>query len=201
MVSMDSLAVDDNISPSTLATRLSDLGGRHSPPDLRRNTETIRDANASQRSSSTFRRPSHPDSSGSNSASHSRRSSAENSSGPESGTIKPHSAEFEDISRIPSYTTAVNTRVRTPHSNDLPSYGDAVSRNNSATGLAELNTPQPPNPAHLRPGVGSRSGGNLVSLAWEAIQELPRSHSQGDIPRLHPGEDARNRSNHSRPGL
>lgn len=211
---MDSTAVDENIS--NLANRLSNLDGRQSPTNLRSGTETNRTeveprqvesrrpSDYTVRSNSTSLsedQPSHHGSSNSPSANVSRRTSAENGTSPENSMVVPHFTEFEDISRIPSYSTAVKTPVRTPCSDDLPSYGDATLRNSSASGLPGTSGSQMPNLVHLRPGPGSRSGGNLSSLAREFNEELPRSHSHGEISNLHPNNNPGNRTLSGRTGL
>lgn len=216
MRNLDSIPSNEDISASSLANRLSNLESRRSPTTLVRDSETTEGGNetrfpdtrrpsdhtvGSSSTSLSDSRSDHNTSSNYASVNVSRRSSAANSSSQGHSTVTPHFTEFEDISRIPSYSTAVKTPVRTPCTDDLPSYGDATSRNNSISGMSGMFAPQSPDPAHLRPTSGSRSGGNLVSLARGILEELPRSHSHSGISNLHPDQNTGNRSHPGRLGL
>ena len=119
------------------------------------------------------------------SAEMSRRSSADAqvSSGAHTGanTPVPYFNEYEDISRIPSYSTAVKAPFRSPQSTNLPSYDDATSRDHVSDSPI-LGIPQAPSQAHIRSqGVGSRSGPNLVSLIHEDPPDIRRSYSVGNV--------------------
>ncbi|KAJ9219765.1 hypothetical protein DTO169C6_7932 [Paecilomyces variotii] len=63
-------------------------------------------------------------------------------------TPYPQYLEVENLSRVPSYSTAVRTAVRTPYASDLPDYESAVA--------GDLVTPPPSSPqqVHLRGGRG-----------------------------------------------
>ena len=65
---------------------------------------------------------------------------------PQSGTHTPQHIEFntEDLSRVPSYTTAMQASVRTPIRDGLPNYQRATSRPPSPI----LSLPQFPSQAH-----------------------------------------------------
>jgi hypothetical protein len=80
----------------------------------------------------------------------SRRTSEEDNLPSGGHTPRPQYMEVEDLSRVPSYSTAVRSTVRTPLSGDLPNYQAATSNSNSGPP-----TPQPPRAAYLRGGWSS----------------------------------------------
>jgi hypothetical protein len=66
-----------------------------------------------------------------------------------SGMATPYHPQFlevENLSRVPSYSTAVRSTARTHYSGDLPDYQAAVSSNVAAT------SPRSPQQVHLRGG-------------------------------------------------
>lgn len=94
--------------------------------------------------------------SGANSHSHSpeagsRRGSDEHErdhldSGLPSGMATPHQPQYmevETLSRVPSYSTAIRSTVRTQYDNDLPDYDAVISS-------SAPRPPPPPQQAHLR---------------------------------------------------
>ena len=107
----------------------------------------------------------------------SRRASEEDHMPSGAQTPMPQTHEVEDLSRVPSYSTAVRNPRRTPYSEGLPSYDTAISAPNS-----EASTPGPsiPGPAHIRNGIGSRSAGNIAGMA--SNQTLQSLHQQRQSP-------------------
>ena len=70
------------------------------------------------------------------------------------GTHTPQHIEFstEDLSKVPSYTTALHTRATAPINNGLPNYQTATCISNVSPSLA-----QPPGPIHVRGSLADNS--------------------------------------------
>ena len=83
---------------------------------------------------------------------------------------QPQAAEFETLSRVPSYSTAVRTNVK-PHDSDLPDYEQVMS--------------SPPSPHfgpqfQMRSGQQSPSHGDITPSENQGLDPLPppvRHHS------------------------
>ena len=99
----------------------------------------------------------------SNSAPLSRRASEEQDSDhPSSGVAtpyNPHFYEVETLNRVPSYATAVRSTARTAYSSDLPDYNSATA------GDSASNTPQSPQPAHIRGGYRAHGTSTLPQVS------------------------------------
>ncbi|KAL9110456.1 MAG: hypothetical protein Q9227_005000 [Pyrenula ochraceoflavens] len=183
LVSLAAVGNGSNVSAAALQHRLNNLrftSPRQSPNEM--------DQEYFQNSTDTDAASSH-NGSESTSGDMSRRTSADANmySGQQTGlsTPLPYSNEFEDISKIPSYSTAVKSPLRHPQSTGLPSYDDATSRNNSVGSDAGPTLPQPPSQAHLRrTGLGARSGPNLVSLVHETPTQAQRRPGSRSGPNL-----------------
>lgn len=79
-------------------------------------------------------------------------------------TPEPRFYEIEYLSRVPSYATAVRAPAHQPYSgSDLPSYGDATSRNGSLSSSPNAGL-EPPPTAHLRGQIA----GAVESLRGES---------------------------------
>lgn len=162
LTSLDGVAnAPGHVSASALQNRLQDLrlSDRNVP------SATLRDERDQPASGTLSRRTSEPHVNGdyfghspSNGGSTSGRSSAHGSDhgsrrGSQedrvqaSGTVTPffHFDHFEDLAKVPSYSTAIKTRVpRSPGSGiDLPTYGASVAEARPAI-------PMPPPNAHVR---------------------------------------------------
>lgn len=97
----------------------------------------------------------------------SRRTSEEDQIASGAATPGPRCHEVEDLSRVPSYTTAVRSVPRTTFTNDLPDYRTAT-----AGDLAVQTPPRTPRRAHLR-------GGNRRPVSFAGTPLWPQISQQG----------------------
>lgn len=157
LASMNAIT-DGDISASALHSRLSRLhathGNRATPPtDSSDGHDGESDHRAADHSPDYFsgqQSGSASHSPDSNSVPLSRRVSEEQDSDHQSsGVVTPYHPQYlevENLSRVPSYTTAVRSTVPSTYSSGLPDYQSAIA------GDVASDTPQSPQPAFLRSG-------------------------------------------------
>lgn len=165
LASMNALTNTD-VSASMLHSRLSNLhASRSGHPSPER--ERPSDEAPSHRLGVTFEEPIHSASSPQSPASpeFSRRPSEEHFDFVPSGAATPyHPSPGENLSRVPSYTTAVRTTVRPPDAG-LPDYQAVLA--------GDIVTPQSPQQAHVR----NRPGG--PGYTSEPLGRSGQFHSRG----------------------
>lgn len=130
-------------NPSTLHTRLSNLRINGSAPS----TPPFEAQEDQQRSFAMSTNPHsgiNPDNHDSSTPESSGRPSEEGPISSGIATPNPHFREVEDLSRVPSYTTAVRSTARTQLDGALPDYREVMA--------SDLSRQQPvqPAPAHVR---------------------------------------------------
>lgn len=167
LASMNELT-DPNLSLTVLHSRLSNLHLRSQRPEVdSEHPESAGDTDGSSRPRSRLgaevlnaqRDPAVT------SPGFSRRTSEEDQIPSGAVTPYPQFHEVEDLSRVPSYTTAVRSAARTTNNNDLPDYRAAT-----AGDLAVQSPPQTPRRAHLRGGAR-----RPVSIAGAPIFQQSRA--------------------------
>jgi arrestin-related trafficking adapter 4/5/7 len=170
-----------DISASALHSRLRDLHATHGSYVASPRHEPDHEQVAHSAPADYFSLGRH---SGVNSHSHSpetgsRRASDEHErdhldSNLPSGMATPHHPQFmevETLSRVPSYSTAIRSNVRTQYDNGLPGYDTVVS-------ISSPRPPPPPQQAHLRIS-GAASPARMPPLHESFHPPLYSQHSLG----------------------
>jgi len=119
----------------------------------------------------------------------SRRTSEESPTASGAQTPRVHFTEVEDLTRVPSYSTAVRTPLRTPLNGDLPTYHTATS----SSSLSSM-VPQAPRQAHLRGGWASQLATDedaTMATRPSSSPSLPNNGRQMSHSHLRQDEEAR----------
>jgi hypothetical protein len=178
-----------DISVSALHSRLSRLHAIHTPSPENVDGHDAEAGNRTAAHGSDYftlnrRSGSHSHSPDGSSTTLSRRQSLdhEHCDHIPSGMVTPYVPRFlevEDLSRVPSYSTAIRSTARTSYHSDLPDYQSATA------GDVVVSQPRSPQQAHLR-GDGRLHSGSVLSEFFHS-----RDHSRDRSRNSHDDEERR----------